>query len=281
MIHIRCLTADDLDFGMRLKAQAGWNQSPADWSRFLAMQPQGCFVAEWHGAAAGTAVVCLFGEVAWIAMVLVDVSLRGRGIGKALLQHALDFATRQGACSVRLDATPLGQPLYEQFGFVPQYVLTRYAGRLPASVDDRPADRVRLANSADYARILALDRAATHTDRSKFLVRLLAEQPDGVHVAERDGRLAGYYTTRAGSESRQLGPCIAEPSAGADLLQHALRRLAGEAVLLDVPQQNQPAARLAQAAGLQVQRRFMRMCRGANVADDLERLWISSGPELG
>lgn len=281
MIHIRCMTAADIESGMRLKAQAGWNQTPADWRRMLAMQPDGCFVAEWNGVLVGTTVACLFDTVAWMAMVLVDATLRGRGIGKALLRHALEFADGQGASSVRLDATPLGQSLYEQLGFLPQYSLNRYAGSLPAELPGQQAVGVRQAETNDYPTLLLLDRAVTQTDRSKFLVRLFQEHPDGTYVATKHGQIAGYYTLRPGSSAWQPGPCIAEPEVGPDLLQHAFGHLRGRPVLLDVPAENEAAAELAQTSGLAVQRSFVRMCRGREITDDTKKLWASSGPELG
>ena len=95
----RQMTVADLGLGMRLKSQAGWNQMEADWRRFLEMQPDACFVAEFDGVSLGTAVGCMFGSVAWIAMVLVDASSRGRGIGTALMQHALAFVDRTAAAA--------------------------------------------------------------------------------------------------------------------------------------------------------------------------------------
>src|SRR6266849_965159 len=71
-IHIRVMTVADIPLGMRLKAQNAWNQLEADWRRFLTMEPDGCFVAEWRGTAVGTACTCTFDDVAWVAMVLVD-----------------------------------------------------------------------------------------------------------------------------------------------------------------------------------------------------------------
>src|SRR5688500_8685777 len=67
MISIRPFIAADVPLGMRLKAQAGWNQTEADWRRMQGMQPDGCFVAELGGIAAGTVMTCIFGDVAWIA----------------------------------------------------------------------------------------------------------------------------------------------------------------------------------------------------------------------
>jgi ribosomal protein S18 acetylase RimI-like enzyme len=279
VIDCRHLTAADIDLGMRLKDQAGWNQTASDWRRFLAMEPEGCFVAEWNGTPAGTTVVCLFDSVAWMAMVLVDAALRGRGIGKALLQRALTLADERGVSSVRLDATALGQPRYESLGFMPQCALDRYAGRLPSGRGARATD-IRRARSEDYPQMVDLDRLATGCPRNRFLVRLFQEQPEQTFVLERENRILGFSTVRAGSAAWQLGPCIAEP-AGADVLRHACAQLRGQPVLLDVPVENRPAVEVARAAGLQPQRRFVRMCRGTAVIEDLQRLWTSSGPELG
>src|SRR5436305_115010 len=104
MIQVRAMTLGDVPFGLRLCRQAGWNQLEADWQRFFALQPDGGFVAEWDGAAVGTTFVFLFGRVAWIAMVLVEERLRGQGIGRALMTHALDFLDRRAIATSRLDA---------------------------------------------------------------------------------------------------------------------------------------------------------------------------------
>ncbi|MFN0018856.1 MAG: GNAT family N-acetyltransferase [Pirellulaceae bacterium] len=282
MLRIRPMTADDLPLGMRLKSQAGWNQSPADWQRFLAMQSEGCLVAELDGVAVGTTVVTAFESVAWISMVLVEQSVRGRGIGKALMNQALELAAELGCTSIRLDATPLGQPLYESLGFVPQYELTRYAGiaRSTSAVSISPT--IRIPEPEEIAIILAIDHSVTGTRRDKFLLRLFVEQPDAIRVAEFDGEIAGYLTVRFGSDAIQLGPCIAEsPVTGHSLLTDALSRYSGSGVYWDLPTSHSAAVALAQSAGLTPQRQLTRMCRGDKVNDDVPKLWASSGPELG
>ena len=92
-LHIRILTSDDLPFADSLRAIVGWNQTLDDWRRFLAMEPEGCFLAEWDGAPVGTATTLRYGlEVAWIGMVLVHPDQRRRGIGKASLHHCITIA---------------------------------------------------------------------------------------------------------------------------------------------------------------------------------------------
>ena len=61
-------------------------------------------------------------------MVLVDESMRQHGIGTALVEQAVEVLDRRGAETVRLDATPLGKPLYERLGFE---VTSNYFVRTP------------------------------------------------------------------------------------------------------------------------------------------------------
>jgi GNAT superfamily N-acetyltransferase len=120
MLHIRPMTAADLPAGLRLTRQAGWNQTEADWQRCLDLEPGGCFASEWGGALAGTTTTCVFGPVAWVAMVLVDESFRGRGIGRALMEDAIELARREGADHMDLgtgEDDVVARALYESLGF--------------------------------------------------------------------------------------------------------------------------------------------------------------------
>ncbi|MBI1902469.1 MAG: GNAT family N-acetyltransferase, partial [Planctomycetia bacterium] len=231
------------------------------------------------GRPLGTTATCVFGPVAWVAMVLVDEAHRGRGIGQALMRHALLHLDRLGVRSVRLDATPLGQPLYEKLGFRSQFSLTRFAGT--AGVGGNLDESVSTATAAQRDEIFALDERVTRTDRRKFLAALFDENPQWLRVTECDGTLEGYCTRRSGALATQLGPCIAAGDAGRSLLSDALRQVAGQPVFVDIPQSHAAATAWAQAAGLVPQRTLVRMCRGAELREREESLWASSGPELG
>jgi GNAT superfamily N-acetyltransferase len=278
MIQIRIMTREDLSLAMRLKDQAGWNQTEADWRRFLDMEPDGCFVAEWCGQAVGTTVACILGSVAWIAMVLVDPEWRGRGIGKALMSHALDFLDARGVGSVRLDATDLGKPLYEKLGFVAEYELARYEGVPQGGAESRAVEK---ANAQDWPQLFQLDREITTADRSKFLTRLFSEQPEAVRVVRSGTQVVGFLAGRPGTRAWQIGPCLATHGAGPILLVDAAHRHTGRRVFIDIPVHNQAAVNMAGRLGLTVQRHLVRMCRGRPVNERTDQIWASSGPELG
>lgn len=281
MTTIRDMTAGDVTVGLGLSRQAGWNQTEADWVRMVDMQPDGCFLAEWEGRPAGTVTTCHFGDVAWVAMVLVDEPLRGRGIGRALVAHALAFLDGLGVRTVRLDATPLGQPLYATMGFVAEYHLSRYHGRPRAAGKPERVPGTQPLQPDRTDALLALDRAVTGTDRARLLRRLAAERPESVRVAGQGGRVDGYLMARPGARATQIGPCVAGPEAGPVLLTEAWQDYAGRTVIVDIPVHHASSHTLARAGGLTVQRTLIRMRRGEKLDEQFGGLWASSGPEKG
>ena len=290
MISVRPMTVADISLGLRLARQAGWNQMEADWRRFLALQPDGCFVGELNGSAVATTAAFIFGPVAWIAMVLVEIESRRQGVATTLLKHALDFLDGQGVKTVRLDATAAGQPVYEKLGFVPEYPLTRYMGIAPVGCAVHTfslEEHTSLERCAQHTlrfstdQIAAFDCRMTATPREKMLARLFGESPDLTRVWDREGQLEGFITGRRGANATLIGPCIATARAGPALLIAALDCCAGQPVFMDVPRDNAPAIEIAEKSGLSIQRHFMRMCRGERIKDHVEAIWASSGPEKG
>lgn len=279
MLQLRLMSVRDIPIGMALKSQAGWNQTEADWERFLELEPEGCFVAEMDGRPVGTTVTSVFGSVAWIAMVLVEPGMRGQGIGRRLMEHAIRHLDDRGIPTVRLDATPLGKPLYERLGFVAEYELARWEGVAPSP---RPAPAVRPVVPKMLEAILELDRRATGTDRERLIRLLYRQRPDAMQVLIDGSELLGYGTFRNGSRAAQIGPAAAlNDEAGRTLCDAAIARCAGKPAFIDVPLQNTPATRWAESQGFVVQRRLTRMVRGQPVSDQPTLIWASSGPENG
>ena len=315
-IVVRRLTTADVPFGLALSTAANWNQLEADWRRVVTLEPYGCFVASLDGRDVGTVSAVVFDSVAWIGLMLVDPSVRRRGVGRALMEHALAWLEQRQVATVRLDATPLGQPLYEQLGFTVDYLLDRFAGaprfgpqftprppppcvvqlasevrhasetHRPSQLADNDPTRFRSTSEAT-AELEQFDRAISGASRGGFLAALASEWPEETRFAlgERDEqaeRLLGVRMARRGRAATLVGPCLAiEPSVGEYLLSEALARFVGEPVFVDIPREHSAARRLAESAGLAVQRPLARMTRGPRVVERVEAIWASSGPEKG
>ena len=278
-ITLRLMTPGDIELGMRLKGQAGWNQTPADWQRFLELEPNGCFVAEWDGRPVATTTTCTFGSVGWVGMVLVDESFRHRGIATQLVERALEYLDERGVRTVRLDATKFGQPVYERVGFVAEHDFVRFEG-----IARRPrGDSATLPAGLEQLGFLVdLDRHATGSDRERLLAYLVKETGATGRVVYLNNSIAGYLLLRPGSNAIQLGPGVAvTEEAGRSLADWALGHCAGQPVFIDIPFDNRAATEWAVERGLAEQRRFNRMFRGQPVGEDVSLIWASSGPEKG
>src|SRR4030095_4723872 len=89
-----------------------------------ARAPRGRLAAWRRDQMVGTAIGLDYGGFGWIAMMLVHPAHRSRGLGRRLLEAAVDAVPSDRL--MRLDATPLGRPLYQSYGFVDEAHLTRF-----------------------------------------------------------------------------------------------------------------------------------------------------------
>jgi len=97
--------------------------------------PTGVFVAEDDGKVLGYVSTRLDRESAKgrIPNLAVDKAARGRGIGRRLIEHALDYFRREGMVFAMIETmtnNPVGQHLYPSCGFVEAGRQIHYAIRL-------------------------------------------------------------------------------------------------------------------------------------------------------
>ncbi len=283
-LRLRSLTEADLPFANQVRALAGWNQTRADWKRFLATQPDGCFLGEWEGQPAGTATTTVYGlELAWIGMVLVHPAYRRRGIGRALLDHCLEFLQGRGVRDIKLDATPAGKQVYDLLGFKDEWTLHRWVRLAALAPMSRAQPSLRPWNDADAALAGALDATAFGVSRERFLRTLATQSEVALAFEAQPGRLAGYGLLRAGAQALYLGPVAAMSShAGHALLEALLARAGGRPVMWDIPDQNATAVAWGEQQGFTRQRPLIRMVLGENrVPGDPQQQFALAGPETG
>ena len=307
----RLLQAADVPAAQRLREFAHWNQTGQDWLNLLAMEPQGCFAAEVNGQVIGTATTTRFqpasgpGSFGWVGMVLVHPEFRGQGVGSALLRKACDYLHGCGVETIKLDATPMGQPVYLKLGFRAECSLERWAGTVEQAVSllstsqavslplpsqaGQPAPqlpagpRIAPLTASGVASVTAYDALAFGADRGAILRRWSQCWPECAIAAWEEQRLAGYALARRGTNYHQAGPIVCEgPEAGQALLTRMFQLLAGQAVIIDILSENTWVREWVANAGLLMQRPLTRMYQGPNTAPGRrERIVAIAGPEVG
>lgn len=284
-MNLRTMTKADVPSGMRLKDLAGWNQTAADWERFLEASPLGCFVAESDGEVWGTVTTIVYeSRFAWIGMVLVAPEHRGQGIGTRLLHKAIEYLDGLGIATIKLDATPEGKPIYEKLGFVTEYEIERWMlGAHARRPKPDSFSELRIGESANLEEILAVDRDAFGADRGSLLHSLHRSAPEFTAALYFQGSLSGYTLGRHGSRADQMGPWMARSEAAAQqLLTAFLARSARETVFGDCVKANPFAARVLQSEGFEFSRPLTRMFRGANEFPGRPGFFCGIlGPEFG
>jgi GNAT superfamily N-acetyltransferase len=267
-LRLRVMTDEDISFANSLRALAGWNQTIADWRRFIALEPNGCFLAEYNGAPAGTATTIRYGDkIAWIGMVLVHPGQRRHGIGRALLSHCIDYLKTCRIQSIILDATPLGQKLYETLGFEPEWTLTRWRG-VVTEATPKPLPKI------DLPKIAKLDAAAFGADRTELLTKVAANSQTA-YLED-----AGFAMLRKGAHASYLGPVVATaPHTAIQLIESILPP--GE-FIIDIPDHNQPAIAWAKNKGFTAERQLTRMRLGKEIRPTApQTLFAIAAPEIG
>ncbi len=285
LMLLRTMTASDIAAGMCLKEIAGWNQTEADWQRFLGASRQGCFVAEVDGKARGTATTIIFeNRFAWIGMVLVDPAHRGRGIGTALLERAIAYLDEARVPCMKLDATPAGKPIYERLGFISEFEIERRILRRPAEACAKQEFTAAETMPAPlFDRLLRADREAFGADRGALLQSLHQASPQFTDGLWNAGGIEGYASGRQGSFADHLGPWIAKDEATArHLLGNFLAQSSRETIIADCPLVNSFARNVLQESGFTFSRPLTRMFRGKNEFPGRSELICGiMGPEFG
>ncbi|MBY5322596.1 MULTISPECIES: GNAT family N-acetyltransferase [Rhizobium] len=216
---------DHLEAAVALSRQAGWPHRTEDWQLALALSDG--MVAVEDGKVVGTVLVTPYKEdCATINMVIVDETMRGRGLGRKLMDAALLIA---GDRPLRLVATTAGLPLYQKLGFHETGTVAQHqglAGDIAASAE------TQAATDADLPAIVALDRLAFGADREGLLSYFAGI--GAFAVIRRDGHVSGFACLRPFGRGEVIGPVVAADLGQArKLIEHFIARRPGRFLRVD------------------------------------------------
>ncbi|WP_044870097.1 GNAT family N-acetyltransferase [Pseudomonas sp. LFM046] len=227
----RPMTAADVPAAHALSVQLKWPHRLDDWA--MLQQVAEGFVVEDAGRLIGTAFTCRQGDYATIGLVIVSDAYQGQGIGRKLMEQALQAC---GSTIAILNATLAGVPLYASQGFVEFGQIHQHQGHVKYVASPALADgeQCRAPSVEDWPQILELAHAGSGLDRTRVFQNLhgAIEQTS---VIERNGQLRGFAMLRAFGRGHVIGPIVAEtPEQAKCLIAELLGPVQGEFVRLDV-----------------------------------------------
>lgn len=267
------LEPGDVEAGLALSDEAGWNQTLADWSYFLS---HGVVfgIRDAHRQVIAAAALLPFPPAAWISLVLVTAPWRRRGLASALFARCVEEAQAR-KLEAWLDATPAGAAVYEKMGFSSE---TGGLQRLRRQAASHAA--ITEAESTDdgaFRRLVDRDRRVMGFDRPLLLAEFTGRP--GTKLYERAGAVC---LVRDGRRARHIGPLFAhaEPQAAA-LIDDVARREQGP-LIIDLFDANTTVLASLLERGFVSERPFLRMRRGpSRHCGERSSLVASAGPEFG
>ncbi len=279
--HVRTLEARDIDAAIKLTDLEDWGYTRADFQRLLVLSPEGCLAAEREGEVVGVLTTTAYDGLTFIGAVIVRPELRRKGVGKQMMEAALDRLRSSGVVTVRLNAYRNAVRFYERLGFRSEYDVIRWRG---TSVGGRSAG-VRPVRLADLDRIARFDAAFFGADRSTLLRRLAAEFPASFLVSEKGGRLRGYIVGNASDDSCEIGPWMAEPSddpAARSLFEALVAATGASSIAFSGPSRNEALLRFVTETRYEEILRVLRMTWGEDrFAGNPAGVWALGGLEKG
>lgn len=218
-IEIAAFTQAHLPGALALSQAAGWPHRIEDWALGLSVS-QGVVAIE-NGCVVATGLCSFHGPVATLNMIIVDASLRGRGVGRQVMERIIALA---GEREMRLVATDEGLPLYRKLGFADVGRIVQFQGPARATHPERPVH----IGPADIGALAAMDSAASGLRRQPLLERI-AEMGETLTTE------GGFALLRPFGRGHVLGPVVArDATAARALIAAATGHLAGRFLRLDL-----------------------------------------------
>lgn len=282
-------TEDDIPEAIDLKNALGWNQTAADWKRFLYLAEESCFKVVIDRHLAATCFLFIRDHIAWLAMLIVKEEYKRRGIGRALMEKSLEYCKDRGITLIKLDGTQEAYPLYRGFGFLDEGEVGMFKGRIGSLNNARPHTpglKLKQVDLNDFEGIVSIDTEVFGVSRAAMIERLLLDYPESGFVAG-EKEISGYILFKPGHHSYQIGPFVASSRKEAEvLLEAVIERIGigkGKADICIFSALNYPAAaQLFEMKGFTRVRRLIRMYKGKNMLRGRdEMLYALSGPEKG
>lgn len=279
-MEIRPATQKEFETAIEWATSEGWNPGLEDLEAFFAADPNGFLMGFEEGEPISSiSVVRYGGDYGFLGFYIVRPDKRGGGAGLAIWKAGLKYLKGR---TVGLDGVVEQQANYEKSGFVNKGRNIRFSGAISADLNER-AD-IRQISLADMPKLIKWDKVLFAAGRENFLKSwLLAAPKTRLSMAYWDDNdLLGYGTIRKCIEGYKIGPLFANNADIADSLFQALvARAKPMSVILDVPESNDLAVKLAQRYNLEPIFETARMYLGQPANTDIERIFGITTFELG
>ncbi|MBF0554906.1 MAG: GNAT family N-acetyltransferase [Nitrospirae bacterium] len=275
---IRNMSRDEVGIAIAWASAEGWNPGDYDSAAFYEADNNGFSLGIVDNEPIGCISAVSYGEgFGFIGFYIVRPDFRGRGYGRRLWRHAINY---MGERNVGLDGVLAQQDNYKKSGFTLAYRNIRFEGisgnfKIPSNIVSLLA--------VPFETVVAYDDRLFPASRPHFL-NLWINEPAHICLAVLDNeRLAGFGVIRPCQKGFKIGPLFADnPEFAENLFCSLISHVPNHKyVYLDTPEVNTEAVGLAEKYGMASVFETARMYTKAEPKIEIEKLFGVTSFELG
>jgi GNAT superfamily N-acetyltransferase len=277
MADIKAMTKGDLESVYEIVDSQNWGYFDEDIIRMIDFDPNGNFVLYVENKPIGVLFSSTYTEYAFIGPVIVNPEYRGQKLGKALMDHAIDYLEGRGVTSMELDSVFPATTLYRRHGFKDKYVSYRYRGFIAVSSEVIP----QFLKPDMIDDMVEFDKKMTGLNREKHLCKFVEDFPDSILITGKD-RIQGYALVRPRKGDQfWIGPMVAEDDFSGKMLFHSvINNHVGKVLSLGVPETNRFMIDSVKTRGFIHTIPALRMFRGKRLEYE-QNVYAIIAPEKG
>jgi predicted GNAT family acetyltransferase len=268
----------DFAFAVELANTMNWNMTEEDFAFNKNLEPKGCFTLYNGANRVGVATCISYGTVGWFGNLIVQPTLRGKGAGTKLVQHAINYLKNVGVETVGLYAYKHLIDFYSKIGFARNIEFSVLKAKKILPVGCKKGQITKLK---DFPGILELDCKCFGANRQKLLQPQL-ESSNPCYISFQDREVSGYAIAKVYGSFAEVGPmaCKRESEENADsLLRSVLNKLQGFQGWLVAPKHETKLLQVALDAGFSIDFDVVRMFLGSPCTQDC--VYIAESLERG
>ena len=185
----------DLEYAAYLTKKEGWHSETfLEFKSFYDHDSGGCFLCEVGGMPAGMCIATAYQQSGFIGQLIVDTQFRNQGIGRVLMQRAIEYLQQQKIEAIFLDGVQKAIHFYLDLGFRSICRSLRFFGQIDP-VENHEIQNIELD---DLQRIIEVDREQFGNDRSFFLKKRIENYPNLGFIWKKNEKILAYLFARIG-----------------------------------------------------------------------------------
>jgi ribosomal protein S18 acetylase RimI-like enzyme len=242
---VRNITRSELDTIIDWAAKEGWNPGLHDADSFYLTDPNGFFV----GFLDNEPIACISAvaynkSFGFLGFYITKPKFRGQGYGIQVWNKAMAYLKTQ---NIGLDGVVAQQENYKKAGFKLAYSNIRFQSETKHTAAAQ-SKNIKQISMAPFAELEAYDARCFPVVRQRFLKSWISMPDSFGFVNTYCGKITGYGVIRKCHSGYKIGPLFANtPKIALSLYESLCNQVAeGSSVILDVPEVNQPAIKLAE-----------------------------------